>query len=129
MTLERLALSRSTLDRSAHLRADPQLIPGLLADPATAVLVLDGDQAPVTDGNPSDGDRLASGAADGDASAGGGAGEHTPQLTLLTPAAAAELVAAAGRASGRPGPASGDPARRPQWLRRCRSRGAVPTRR
>ena len=99
MTLERLALSRSTLDRSAHLRADPQLIPGLLADPATAVLVLDGDQAPVTDGNPSDGDRLASGAADGDASAGGGAGEHTPQLTLLTPAAAAELVAAAGRAS------------------------------
>ncbi len=47
MTLERLALSRSTLDRAAHRRVEPGLLSKLLADPATAVLVLDGDRVPV----------------------------------------------------------------------------------
>jgi NAD+ diphosphatase len=39
-----LALSRSTVDRAAHRRADPGLTEVLLADPATAVLLLAGDQ-------------------------------------------------------------------------------------
>ncbi len=76
MTLERLALSRSTLDRSAHKRTAPALIADLLADPGTAVLVLDGDQTPVTD--------------DGD--------HHEPRLALQPPDAAARLVSAAARA-------------------------------
>ncbi|MCE0536818.1 NAD(+) diphosphatase [Kineosporia rhizophila] len=37
MPLERLALSRSTLDRAAARRSDPQLIETLLADPRTLV--------------------------------------------------------------------------------------------
>jgi NAD+ diphosphatase len=49
VTLERLALSRSTLDRAAHRRVEPDLLGSLLADPKTAVLVLDGDHAPVRD--------------------------------------------------------------------------------
>jgi NAD+ diphosphatase len=44
-----LALSRSTLDRAGHRRADPGLLGALLADPSTAVLVLSGDRAPVVD--------------------------------------------------------------------------------
>lgn len=47
MTLERLALSRSTSDRAAHRRADPGLLDRLLGDPRTAVLVLDGGRAPL----------------------------------------------------------------------------------
>ncbi len=55
MTLERLALSRSTLDRAAHRRSEPDLLPTLLADPSARVLVLAGDQAEVSDGD-GDGD-------------------------------------------------------------------------
>ncbi len=50
MALERLALSRSTLDRAAHLRSDPELLNRLAADPATLVLPVHAGQAPVTDG-------------------------------------------------------------------------------
>jgi NAD+ diphosphatase len=42
-----LALSRSSLDRRAELRTDPDLLPRLLADPATRVLRLAGDRAAV----------------------------------------------------------------------------------
>jgi NAD+ diphosphatase len=49
VTLQRLALSRATLDRAAHRRSDPALVARLLADPMTAVLVLHGDRAPVHD--------------------------------------------------------------------------------
>lgn len=50
MTLQRLALSRSTLDRASHRRPDPGLVASLLSVPGTAVLVLVGDRAPITDG-------------------------------------------------------------------------------
>ena len=49
MPLERLALSRSTLDRAAHLRADPDLLARLSADPTTLVVPIHSGQAPVTD--------------------------------------------------------------------------------
>jgi NAD+ diphosphatase len=49
VTLERLALARSTLDRAAHRRADPGLLEALLSDPKTRVLALHGDQAQVRD--------------------------------------------------------------------------------
>jgi NAD+ diphosphatase len=55
-TLQHLALSRATLDRAAHLRAEPELVQRLLADPATAVLLVDDDRAPVL---PAPGPRLA----------------------------------------------------------------------
>ncbi|HWS57615.1 MAG TPA: NADH pyrophosphatase, partial [Actinotalea sp.] len=42
-----LALSRSVLDRRGDLRADPGLLPRLLADDATRVLRLVGDRAAV----------------------------------------------------------------------------------
>ncbi len=47
MTLQRLALSASALDRAAHRRADPALLGRLLADPETAVVVMSGDLAAV----------------------------------------------------------------------------------
>jgi NAD+ diphosphatase len=47
VTLERLALSRSTLDRAANRRLEPGLLDQLLARPSTVVLLLDADQAPV----------------------------------------------------------------------------------
>jgi NAD+ diphosphatase len=50
MALERLALSRSTLDRAAHLRADPELFTRLSADPTTLVVVLHDGRAPVIEG-------------------------------------------------------------------------------
>lgn len=50
MTLQRLALSRATLDRAAHRRISDDLVEGLLSEPTTAVLLLDGDRAPVLDG-------------------------------------------------------------------------------
>jgi NAD+ diphosphatase len=50
MALERLALSRSTLDRAAHLRSDPELFTRLAADPSTLVVALHQGQVPVTDG-------------------------------------------------------------------------------
>jgi NAD+ diphosphatase len=49
VSLQRLALSRSTLDRAAHRRTAPGLLDDLLARPGTAVLLLDADQAPVID--------------------------------------------------------------------------------
>ena len=71
VTLPELALSRSVLDRRGDLRADPGLLPRLLADPATRVLRLVGDRVAVeTSGDgrtrlvlgppePADGGRLA----------------------------------------------------------------------
>jgi NAD+ diphosphatase len=50
MALERLALSRSTLDRAAHLRADPELLDRLAADPTSQVVLVHAGQAPVVDG-------------------------------------------------------------------------------
>jgi len=50
MALERLALSRSTLDRAAHLRADPDLLTRLAADPTTLVVPIHAGQAPVLEG-------------------------------------------------------------------------------
>jgi NAD+ diphosphatase len=50
MALERLALSRSTLDRAAHLRADTELLTRLAADPTTLVAPIHNGQAPVLDG-------------------------------------------------------------------------------
>ena len=50
MTLDRLALSRSTLDRAAERRNLPGHLDAVLADPAAAVLLVDGDQAPVSTG-------------------------------------------------------------------------------
>lgn len=47
VVLTDLPLSRGGLDRRADLRADPTLVPRLLADPATAVLRLRGDRAEV----------------------------------------------------------------------------------
>ena len=47
LTLPELALSASVLDRRGDLRADPRLLPALLADPATAVLRLVGDRVAV----------------------------------------------------------------------------------
>jgi NAD+ diphosphatase len=45
--LRDLALSRPVLDRRGELRSDPQLLPRLLADPASRVLRLVGDRAAV----------------------------------------------------------------------------------
>ena len=42
-----LALTRPVLDRRGDLRADPALLPRLLADPATRVLHLVGDRVRV----------------------------------------------------------------------------------
>jgi NAD+ diphosphatase len=50
VTLQRLALSRSTVDRAAERRADPELAAKLAADPATLTLLLHAGLAPVTDG-------------------------------------------------------------------------------
>jgi len=48
MPLERLALSRSTLDRAAARRSDPQLIESLLADPETRVALFSEGESAVT---------------------------------------------------------------------------------
>ncbi|HYN65610.1 MAG TPA: NAD(+) diphosphatase [Ornithinibacter sp.] len=70
VTLPELALSRSVLDRRGDLRADPDLVPRLLADPATRMLRLVGDRVAVdqagdggarvvlTPPEPADGQRL-----------------------------------------------------------------------
>jgi NAD+ diphosphatase len=50
MALERLALSRSTLDRAAQLRSDPGLLARLVADPTTLLVPIHAGQAPVVDG-------------------------------------------------------------------------------
>jgi NAD+ diphosphatase len=52
VTLERLALSRSAVDRSAARRADPKLLETALADPSTLVLVLVGGSTAVAPGDP-----------------------------------------------------------------------------
>jgi NAD+ diphosphatase len=49
--LERLALSRSTVDRAAHRRSDPRLLESALADPGTRVLVLVGGARGVAPGD------------------------------------------------------------------------------
>jgi NAD+ diphosphatase len=49
-SLDGLALSRATVDRSAERRSEPRLFDELLADPATALLVLAGDRVLVDDG-------------------------------------------------------------------------------
>lgn len=79
MTLQRLALSRATLDRSAHRRTEPDLLARLLADPRTAVLLLHGDRAPVRD-------------------------RPSARLALVDPAAAGQLARSAGVGAGRPAP-------------------------
>lgn len=56
MSLERLALSRATLDRAAHLRIDPDLLRRVVGDVSTRVLLLDGDRAPIA--HTADGPRL-----------------------------------------------------------------------
>jgi NAD+ diphosphatase len=50
MALERLALSRSTLDRAAHLRADPELLGRLVVDPKALLVPIHSGQAPVVEG-------------------------------------------------------------------------------
>jgi NAD+ diphosphatase len=54
-TLPNLALARPGLDRHAELRAEPDLVDRLLAEPSTRVLEVHGDKAPVlmeqTDGD------------------------------------------------------------------------------
>lgn len=68
-TLLELSLSNGALDRDAHVRREPELLTGLLADPATRVLHLRGDRArtqPTDEGlrlalrepEPGDGDHL-----------------------------------------------------------------------
>lgn len=87
--LARLALSRSTLDRAADRRAEPGLLGRLLDDEATAVLVLDAEQAPVRPaGDRDDGD---DGRGDGD----GGEGDG-PVLDLLAPQQARDRLDPAG---------------------------------
>jgi NAD+ diphosphatase len=54
-SLDGLALSRATVDRSAERRGEPRLFDELLADPRTALLLLAGDRVLVDDGMPADG--------------------------------------------------------------------------
>ena len=49
MALERLALSRSTLDRASERRTDPELVAKLAAEPSTRVVPVHALQAPVID--------------------------------------------------------------------------------
>jgi NAD+ diphosphatase len=49
MVLERLALSRSTLDRASQRRTDPELVAKLAAEPNTRVVPVHALQAPVVD--------------------------------------------------------------------------------
>ena len=53
-SLDGLALSRATVDRSAERRTEPRLFDELLADSRTAVLVLSGDRVLVDDGTATD---------------------------------------------------------------------------
>ena len=55
-TLPNLSLARPGLDRHAERRGDPDLVPQLLAQPATRILVVRGDKVPVvTPDTPSEG--------------------------------------------------------------------------
>ncbi|MGZ6764181.1 MAG: hypothetical protein ACXVEH_12410, partial [Nocardioides sp.] len=56
-TLPNLSLARPGLDRRADRRVEPGLLPTLLADPGTRVLVLHGDQAELREHR--DGERAA----------------------------------------------------------------------
>src|SRR5450755_3833187 len=49
VSLQRLALSRSTVDRAAHRRSHPGLLEALLDRDSTAVFLIDGEQGPVVD--------------------------------------------------------------------------------
>jgi NAD+ diphosphatase len=51
MPLERLALARSTLDRAAERRTDPELRAKLVADPGTLVAAVVSGRAPVAEGS------------------------------------------------------------------------------
>jgi NAD+ diphosphatase len=79
VTLPELALSSSVLDRRGDLRADPALLPRLLADPATAVLRLVGDRVAVGEGRE---------------------GSTTAVLTAPEPADAGRLALYLGEAAG-----------------------------
>ena len=58
-SLDGLALSRATVDRSAERRGEPALLEELLADPRTAVLLLAGDRVLVEEGGEGAGVALA----------------------------------------------------------------------
>ena len=47
--LNAVSFTGGTVDRAAHRRSDPGLLPGLLADRSTRVIELDGDEFAVTD--------------------------------------------------------------------------------
>jgi NAD+ diphosphatase len=49
VSLQRLALSRSTVDRAAHRRSEPGLLEALLDRDSTAVLLVDGERAPIVE--------------------------------------------------------------------------------
>lgn len=54
-TLLDLSLARGSLDRAAHGRREPGLLPRLLTDPATRVIDLRGDKVRVLPGTPAEG--------------------------------------------------------------------------
>jgi NAD+ diphosphatase len=70
VSLQRLALARSTVDRAAHRRSDQGLLEALLDRDSTAVLLVDGERTPVVDSS------------------------HGPVLALLDPEVAAGYVKA-----------------------------------
>jgi NAD+ diphosphatase len=76
VTLDRLALSRSALDRAAERRTEPDLLDALLGAASTVTLLVDGDLAPV---------RAAAGAA---------------ELLLLDPATALAYAGRSWRGDG-----------------------------
>jgi NAD+ diphosphatase len=77
-SLDGLALSRATVDRSAERRNEPSLFGELLADPRTALVLLAGDRVLVDDGTQTDGD--------------GGSRQAPVALGLLSPAEVGEAV-------------------------------------
>ena len=116
MTL-RLALSRAMLGRASHRRSEAGLVPRLLADPGTAVLLLDGDWAPVRDGptrlalvDPGTAARLSTGAEVaaflGEDAAGRG------YVLLAGPGTARDTWSAPARSGDDTGPPANDDARR-----------------
>ena len=76
-SLDGLALSRATVDRSAERRSEPGLFDELLADPRTALLVLAGDRVLIHEGRVHEA-TATNGGADG------GVGPAGVELALLT---------------------------------------------